>query len=105
MNDVINVIAKMNVLDADEGGCRKSGIKSGYRPNHVFELIDNKPLATFIGEITFNDQEFIYPGEEKVVNVKFLNFGMISKFIFVGNEWWIYEMPNLMAKAEILEVL
>jgi len=104
MNEYIVVNARLKILSADEGGRRKSGIKSGYRPNHVFELIDGKFKSTFIGQITFDDQEWIYPGDERVVNVTFLKFDGIENFILVGREWWIYEGSNLIGKAEILSV-
>ena len=105
MNDFICVTARLNILSADKGGQRKTGIKSGYRPNHIFEPVINGKFNTFIGEITFSNQEFIYPGDEIVVKVKFLNTNEIEKFIHVGKIWWIYEIPNLIAEAVILEVI
>ncbi len=105
MNDFICVIARLNILSIDKGGQRKTGIKSGYRPNNIFEPVIDGQFNTFIGEITFNDREYIYPGEEMIVNVKFLNTNEIEKFIHVGKIWWVYEVPNLIAEAVILEVL
>ena len=51
----------------EEGG-RTHGIKTGYRPNHVFEPpnVIGK-LQTWIGQIEFDDQEFIQPGETKIL--------------------------------------
>jgi hypothetical protein len=103
--ETIRVLAKLRVLTSDEGGHRKSGIKSGYRPNHVFESTDSKLQKTFIGEITFDQQAWIYPGEERIVNVKFFDCENIDEFIQVGREWDIYEYPNLMAKARIVEII
>lgn len=105
MSNIIKVIAKFHVLSTEEGGKRKTGIKSGYRPNHVFELLENKPFHTFIGEITFNDVEFIYPGEEKTVTVRFLRSDTMEKYIHVQRTWFVYEDPNLIAEAEILQLL
>lgn len=38
--DLIIVKAKVTMKTTEEGG-RKFGFKSGYRPNHVFELSNN----------------------------------------------------------------
>jgi hypothetical protein len=70
-NDLIIVKAKIYLKTAKEGG-RTSGIKSGYRPNHAFEKPnDIRNIKTFIGDIQFDDQEFIEPGETKIVTVRF----------------------------------
>lgn len=105
MNDFIIVKAKLNVLTAEDGGCRKSGIVSGYRPDHVFEPYENNALIAYMGDITFTDWKFIYPGEEKIVTVRFLNREAIKKYIYIGRKWIINEGRNLIAKAEIIELL
>ena len=35
-SDTINIKAKLRLYPTENGG-RKTGIKTGYRPNHVFE--------------------------------------------------------------------
>ena len=57
-----------------------------------------------MGEVQFDDQEFIYPGETKNVTVKFWKFGDIEKYIKVEQKWFIYEGPRLVAEAEIVEI-
>ena len=60
-NDLIIVKANIHLLTPKEGG-RTTGIKSGYRPNHAFEKPqDIKNIHAYIGEIKFDDQEFIQP--------------------------------------------
>ena len=50
-DDLIIVKAKIKMKTTEDGG-RLSGFKSGYRPNHVFELPDNlKYLRAFGGDI------------------------------------------------------
>ncbi|MES2112489.1 MAG: hypothetical protein V4577_27275 [Bacteroidota bacterium] len=105
MNDLILVKAKIKILTIDEGGTRKTGILSGYRPNHVFDLPQDGKYVTFIGDIRFDDVEFIYPGEEQNVMVRFVRNQAIEKYIINGAKWWMYEVPNLIAEAEILEIL
>jgi translation elongation factor EF-Tu-like GTPase len=57
------VKAKITMKTTEEGG-RQSGFISGYRPNHVFEMPENlKNLRTYIGDIQFDDQDLIEPGE------------------------------------------
>lgn len=71
-DDLIIVKTKITMKTTRDGG-RINGFKSGYRPNHVFELpIDLKNLRTYIGDIQFDDQELIEPGETKIVTVRFL---------------------------------
>ncbi len=62
-DDLIIVKAKITMKTTEEGG-RQSGFISGYRPNHVFEMPENlKNLRTYIGDIQFDDQDLIEPGE------------------------------------------
>ena len=103
-NDLIIVKAKIYLKTTKEGG-RMSGIKSGYRPNHAFEHPkDIRNIKTFIGDIQFDDQEFIEPGETKIVTVRFLKMPQVENYIKVGQKWFIYEVPRLVAEGKIVEV-
>jgi len=103
-NDIIYIKANLYLRTPEEGG-RTTPIKTNYRPNHVFEQVhDLKELKTYVGQIEFSEQEYIYPGETKIVRVKFLRFGNIEKYLVVGQKWFIYEVPRLIAEAEILGV-
>jgi len=102
--DLIIVKAKIIMKATDNGG-RKSGFKSGYRPNHVFELpADLRNLKTYIGDIQFDDQELIEPGETKIVTVRFLKTPKIEKYINVGQKWLINEAARTLGFGEILEI-
>jgi len=102
-DDLIIVKAKITMKTAEEGG-RQSGFKSGYRPNHVFEMPDNlKNLRTYIGDIQFDDQVLIEPGETKIVTVRFLKVPEIEKYIMVGQKWFINEAVRTLGVGEILE--
>lgn len=82
--DLITIKAKLRLRTTNEGG-RWSGIKTGYRPNHVFEYNDKETLqTTYNGEITFN-KEWIQLGDNETVTVK-------------------HEGQRLVGEAEILEV-
>ncbi|WP_190313702.1 EF-Tu C-terminal domain-related protein [Sphingobacterium chuzhouense] len=103
-NDLIIVKAKVTMKTAEEGG-RKFGFKSGYRPNHVFELPEDlRNIETYIGDIQFDDQELIEPGETKIVTVRFLKVPKIETFIRVGQKWFINEAARTLGFAEILEI-
>jgi hypothetical protein len=62
-SDLIIVKAHFKLYPTEEGG-RKTAIISGYRPNHVFEYKDNSNdlVATYIGDINFEGQEFGFIG-------------------------------------------
>ena len=103
-DDLIIVKAKITMKTTEDGG-RISGFKSGYRPNHVFELPDNlKNLRTYIGDIRFDDQQLIEPGETKIVTVRFLKNPEIEKYINVGQKWFINEAARTLGFGEILEI-
>lgn len=103
-NDLIVVKAKITMKTTAEGG-RKHGFRSGYRPNHVFELPDDlRNLKAYIGDIQFSDQELFEPGETKIVTVRFLKMQPIEKYINVGQKWFINEATKTLGFGEIIEV-
>jgi len=103
-DDLIIVKAKITMKTTAEGG-RQHGFKSGYRPNHVFELPDDlRNLKTYIGDIQFDDQELIEPGETKIVTVRFLKKSQVENYIRVGQKWFINEAAKTLGFGEIIEV-
>ncbi|AXY73642.1 hypothetical protein D3H65_06460 [Paraflavitalea soli] len=105
VNDLIIIKASLSMKKTEDGG-RKSGFLSGYRPSHVFEMpTDLSNLKTYIGDIQFEGQELFYPGETKIVTVRFLRHPAIEKHIRVGQKWFINEGAITLGTGEILEVL
>lgn len=102
-SNLILVKARLEMRTTEEGG-RETGFLSGLRPNHVFEHYDDGYLRTYIGDIQFDDQELMLPGEEKEVLVRFLDHNSIRKYLQVGRTWWTYEGGKVTGIAEILEV-
>jgi translation elongation factor EF-Tu-like GTPase len=100
----IYITAKLTLYSTDKGG-RKTGIRTGYRPNHVFEY-DNKGSfkQTYIGQINFDDGKWIMPGETDEVTVEFLNLFDIAKFLTIGRKWWIHEGNNKLGEAVIIDI-
>jgi translation elongation factor EF-Tu-like GTPase len=105
ISDTIVIKAKLTLYPTEISG-RKTGIKTGYRPNHVFEYKDNSTdfVTTYIGQIEF-EKEWILPNETEIVTVRFLKSQNISKLINKGRVWWIHEGQNKLGEAEILEIL
>ena len=105
INDFIIIIARIHFKTTEEGG-RKTGIKSGYRPNHAFEQTsDIRKMHFYIGDIRFDDQELFQPGETKIVTVRFLRIPIVEQYIKVGQRWFIYEVPRLVAEGEIIKIV
>ncbi len=99
---LILIKAKIKLKTKEEGG-RTTGFISGYRPNHVFEYPQNgEYLQTFIGDIVFEGQPTIEPGETKDVAVRFLINQPIEKYLDKGRKWWIHEGGKLIGEAEII---
>ena len=103
-NEIISVRAKVHLRPTNEGG-RTTGIKTRYRPNHVFEPVsDTKMLKSYIGQIEFDKSEVINPGETAEVTVRFLWNPVIEKYMNIGQKWLIYEVPRLIGEGEIIEI-
>lgn len=104
MKDVIRIKAKLTLYPTEKGG-KSWGIKTGYRPNHIFEYPNNSTdlLTTYIGQIEFA-KELILPSETENVIVLFLKHPNIIKYIEVGRIWWIHEGIRKVGEGKIIEV-
>lgn len=104
-SEVINIIAELTLYSTENGG-RKTGIGTGYRPNHVLEYLPNSNdfPTTYIGQIDF-DKERIFPGETENVKVMFLRHQNIEELIKEGRTWWIHEGPRKIGEAKVLEII
>ncbi|WP_299678718.1 hypothetical protein [uncultured Dokdonia sp.] len=99
--ELIHVKANLRLLTTEQGG-RKTGFKSGLRPNHVFEYETNEQFKyTYIGDIQFEEGELILPGETKEVLVRFLSKQPIDEYMNIGRKWWIHEGARKIGEAEI----
>ena len=97
------VKAIIKLKSSGEGG-KLSGILPGYSPNHVFEYKAGQMLMAHIGEIQWDDGEWIMPGEQKKVTIEFVLVPEVEKYLTVGRKWWIHEGPKVVGEAEIIEV-
>ncbi|HLP10435.1 MAG TPA: hypothetical protein VK177_00785 [Flavobacteriales bacterium] len=101
-NGLLVVKAKLKLLSTEEGG-RKTPFKTGYRPNHVFEYFDSKFKESWIGDVVL-DTELMYPGEERIVTIRFLADSPIEKYMNIGRKWWIHEVHHRIGEAEIVSI-
>ncbi len=80
----IKVKAKIYFKTAEQGG-RSVPIRNGYRPNHFFDLLEsNEIMSAYVGDLKFDDPQPIYPGETKMVMVRFLNVPEIINISLLG---------------------
>lgn len=105
ISDIIEIKAKLTLYATESGG-RETGIKTGYRPNHVFEYRENSTnfVTTYIGQIDF-DKALILPNETEMVTVRFLKHQNTIDLIEIGRIWWIHEGPRKIGEAEITEIV
>ncbi|GAO42534.1 hypothetical protein [Flavihumibacter petaseus] len=104
MHDLITITARIDLVATRDGG-RQKGIRSGYRPNHVFEkpLVAGK-LTSYLGEIKFDDKETLEPGRSRVVRVQFLKVPAVKRFMKPMRRWYLHEGTKLVGYGTILEV-
>ncbi|NRR93404.1 hypothetical protein HSX10_17655 [Winogradskyella undariae] len=105
ISDIIEIKAKFTLYPTENGG-KKSGIKTGYRPNHVFAYKENSSdfATAYVGQIDF-EKEWILPNDSETVTVRFLKGGNISELIKKGRVWWIHEGRRKVGEAEVLEII
>ncbi|MCR1026082.1 hypothetical protein NQT66_14765 [Cellulophaga baltica] len=102
--EVIHVKAKLILIPTEDGG-RKTGITSGYRPNHVFEYQTNGQFKyAYMGDIQTDKDDWIMPGETKEVIVRFLSRQPIDEYMDIGRKWWIHEGHRVIGDAKILKI-
>lgn len=100
--ELLVIKANIKLKSTQEGG-RKTGFISGYRPNHVFEYAEpGKLLQTYIGDIIFEGNSTIEPGEEKEATVRFIPSQPIEKFLQKGRVWWLHEGARIIGEAEVI---
>lgn len=100
-NSLVSVKAELELKPTNDGG-RKTGIISGFRPNHVFEYKSAATLETFIGDINFSEWPTIEPGERKIVKVRFLDFPVLHQYLQQDRIWHIHEGERIIGTAKML---
>ena len=99
---LIYVQAKIRLKKPDEGG-RKGGIKSGFRPDHVFEYKKDNLLVVYIGDIQFDKPEILELGKFYKVIVRFPLVQKIENYMDKGRKWFLHEGGKKIGEAEIID--
>ena len=83
--DFLIVKAKFTLYPTDEGG-RKTPVVSGSRPDHVFEYKENSGdlIMAYVGDVNFEGQESLSPGESVIATIRFLRHEDIERFMKIG---------------------
>ena len=99
----IKITAKVSLLKTEEGG-RHAPVVGGvpFRPNHNFGNGENRNF--YIGQINFEKDDVVKPGEERTVEIVFLNVKELKELLRIGTEWRIQEGPTLIAMGEVLKI-
>ena len=100
-NSIIMVEAELTLIKDSDGG-RKFPFNSGYSPNHNFG--DGNNSEFYIGRITTENNENVYPGSVVTVKISFLNVrGLDSDLRHVG-KWTIQEGYKIIGYARVLKI-
>lgn len=101
---LFEVKSTIRLIETENGG-RRTPIKNGYRPDHVFEYEKSGIVKyAYIGDIQLGDLEELNPGEEAKAIVRFLTHQPIEQHLKIGNKWWIHEGQNKIGTCEILNI-
>ena len=101
MHDIL-VEAIIFMLPTEESG-RKTGITSGYRPNHNFFGPENTEMR--FGEVTFEENAWIQPGETKRAIVHFIIPDGYQIDFQPGLTWLIQEGSHHVGNGTVLFVM
>lgn len=100
--EIVEVKAMFTLLTKNESK-QHNPVTSKLRPNHNFYGPENRYMC--FGEVTVPGDERIYPGESKVVFIKFCLSAEHKKQIKVGFKWRIQAASKHFANGEILEII
>ena len=95
---MIKVKAKIKLYKTVSG--RKTQFSSGYRP--LFNFI---PEMKTSGQITLNDKEEFFPGDEGIVEIAFLNKDYLGNNFGVGTKFTFGEGQEPLGEGEIKELI
>lgn len=101
---VYHVECKLTLYSTEEGG-RETPIKSGYRPNHVFEYEEDGSFKfTFMGDFQFDENLLIEPGTTQYATARFLTHQPIEPYLKIGQKWWVHEALRKLGEAVMIKI-
>jgi elongation factor Tu len=93
-----HVKAQIRFLCQEEGGYRGTPIYSGYRPTIGIAGYNNDAIVTLSG------REYILPGEEAEIEIRFLRPDLVLPRLKPGTELTLQEGSRVVASGQILSV-
>ena len=97
-NSPILVEAEVTLYKTEDGG-KESSITKSYRPNHNFDWPQNKRM--FIGQIELKEDEWMNPGETKILNITFMDAKGLREVLAIGRTWKIQEGSHIVGEATV----
>lgn len=101
---MLSIKARISFLTTEEGGIKTALLGStSCRPNHNFGNRDCQSM--YIGQINFEKDDIIMPGDEREVEVVFIDSQSdLKKKLIKGLVWRIQAGEQLIAMAEVLSL-
>jgi len=101
-DEPIIIEAEIHLISASEGG-RNAPVTEGYSPNHNFD--DNNNRIFYIGNIQLKEDEWLYPGKSKNLEVIFMNVKGLKNLLKVGRKWKIQEASHLVGYGVVNRII
>ncbi len=101
-DEALLVEAEIYLIDTEKGG-RKAPVTARYSPNHNFADEENKIF--YIGNIEFEEGEWLYPGESKNLIVNFMNVQGLRELLIINRKWRIQEASHLVGYGIIKRII
>jgi len=96
------VEAEVTLYKTEDGG-RSTPFTQYYRPNHNFDWPENSRM--FMGQFELQENEWVHPGETKILNVTFIDSIGLRELLTIGRVWKIQEGSNVIGEATIKYVV
>lgn len=98
----VTVSAVIYLLPEQEGG-KENPVTTGYSPNHNFIGPGNRNVC--MGRIRIENDEWIYPGHERKVQIDFMLIKEYATYLKSGFAWGIQEGGRYVGNGRVIEVI
>lgn len=96
------VEAEFTLYRTEDGG-RSTPFTKNFRPNHNFDWPENGRF--FIGQVEMKEDEWMFPGETKTLNITFLDAVGLRELLIEGCIWKIQEGSRVVGEAKVKYVV
>lgn len=88
---------------AEQEGRKQNPVTSGYSPNHNFIGPGNRNMC--MGKISIENDEWIYPGHERRVEINFMVVREYAAYLKPGFKWGLQEGGHYVGNGRVIEVI